>query len=63
MSTLQPTATIPDLGLTVLEAFNLARANGKRLVYSGARILIAPHIPPGYREIAIVIKARTREEA
>jgi len=50
------TQIIPDLDMTVLEAFNLARANSMYLISDGLHIIIAPHIPAGWREIPIRVK-------
>ena len=56
------TQFIPDLNMTVLDAFNLARGNSMYLISDGLRIIIAPHIPPGWREIPIRIKQAANQE-
>jgi hypothetical protein len=42
--------------MTVLDALRLARANRMHLITDGFRTIIAPYIPPGWREIPIRIK-------
>lgn len=51
-----PTAIIPDLDMTVLDAYRLARDNSMYLT------IIAPYIPPGWREIPIRIKQRAANQ-
>ncbi len=52
----RPAAIIPDLDMTMLDAFHLARAHSMHLISDGCRIIIAPYIPPGWREVPIRIK-------
>lgn len=58
---MHPDALIPDLDMTVLDAYRLARANSMYLISDGFRIIIAPHIPPGWREIPIRIKSAANQ--
>lgn len=55
---MRPDAIIPHLNMTVLDALRLARANNMHLICDGYRTIIAPHIPPGWREIPVRIKQR-----
>ena len=47
---------IPHSGLTLLEAYRVARAAGMYLIGNGFDVKIAPFIPPGWREIPIKVK-------
>lgn len=57
-----PTAIIPDLDMTMLDAFRLARAHSMHLISDGSRIIIAPYIPPGWREVPIRIKNAANQQ-
>lgn len=46
----------PDAIIPHLDALRLARANRMHLVTDGQRIVIAPTILPGWREIPVRIK-------
>jgi hypothetical protein len=62
LKNLQPSALTPDLDMTVLDAFELARSNSMHLISNGVRIIISPHIPPDWREIPIRIKKSAANE-
>lgn len=57
-----PSAIIPDLDMTMLDAFHLARAHSMHLISDGVRIIIAPYIPPGWREVPIRIKQTANQQ-
>lgn len=53
---------IPPLDMTVLEAYRIAHDAGMYLITDGFRTVIAPYIPPGWRELPIRIKAANTAE-
>lgn len=55
-------AILPDLDMTVLDAYRLARDNSMYLISDGYRTVISPIIPPGWREIPIRIKQRAANQ-
>lgn len=52
-----PLPVEPPDGATFREVAEAARAHGLHLIHNGRRIVVSPVIPPGWREVAITIKA------
>jgi hypothetical protein len=46
-------------GLTLFEAYRVARAANMHLICDGFNIKVSPIIPPGWREIPLRVKSAT----